>query len=508
MTATTVGPFTVVAELGSGRLGPLQLGRHGTTGELVCLRQLDAALLARAETRDAIIRAVRRVAAGEIPGVVRVIDLLQSGDRWYLVTARVPGPALRDLLDRSQLVRLRGFRGDAGLAGVILGDVGRACLALHGVGVAHGSLGPASVLCSVEGAARLVDPALLAIATGTAVDPATDARSWADLARVLRAAWVPARDGSNLDRAAERAEAGDLRGAVEIFDADERQVRARLAAVASAWEASPALPAADTPPLAVAGSSQRPTMLDIPGAASVAEVGPATVIEPPPPAPTASRPSTETVIERVPPVPAATVPVGGPAYRLGSPPPPSADAQRAPAAGGIHVGSTPGGGAGSGSLLVGDLPGHSGLEPAWPAAPVRRRPSRSPLLLGAGAALAVIVVGGVILATILRHGQPLQATAAQVQIASPQVGCDSTVDIVGVIGLNGQAGTVDYSWQRNDSASTGGVQHQPVASGQTQLVVHLAWSLSGPGRFQGVATLNVSGPTVLAPAQGTFRYVC
>ncbi|TMC47660.1 MAG: hypothetical protein E6J14_14945 [Chloroflexi bacterium] len=552
MTATAVGPFTVVAELGGGRLGPLFLGRHSTSGEAVCLRQLDPALLAHPEAREAVVRAVRRIATTEAPGVIRVIDLLESGNQWYLVSAHVPGPTLRDLLDRSQAPRLHGFIGDPSAAAVVLGDVGRACLALHGAGVAHGSLGPASILCSVDGVARLADPALLAITTGTATGPAADARSWGDLALVLRRAWVPAREGSNFDRAADRAEAGDLRAAVDTLDGREQGARARLAVAASAWEAtrsaSPAPSASAAVPLSAATSgSERPTLLDIPGASSAADGGRATVIEPPPaPRPSAIPPPQQTVIEppvpalrasasetvidrpppradpvapaagatvvdRPPPVPPTVPPPAGSPHRLGATrAAPAVDPPPTRAAGGVRPGSMGGDGSGtaSSSLLVSDLAGGGGLQPAWPAPAPRRRETRYPLLIGAAVAVAVIVIGGVLLGVILRHGQSLQATAAQVQIATPQVGCNSTVDVVGVIGLNGQAGTVDYEWQRNDSTSTGGVQHQTVSSGQQQLVAHLSWSLSGPGTFQGLATLIVRSPNALAPAQGSFRYVC
>jgi len=97
------------------------------------------------------------------PQVLRVLDLLEDAEGWWLVTEHVAGQPLEDVAPAR--------------AQVVLAEVLRGLLQLHAVGLAHGNLDRRTV---IDGGARivLVEMALVA-------DPRDDARAFAQLARSL-----------------------------------------------------------------------------------------------------------------------------------------------------------------------------------------------------------------------------------------------------------------------------------------------------------------------------------
>lgn len=135
---TRIGPYRLIQQLGEGGMGVvhLALDPHGRAVALKLLRPHVA------HDRDARIRLGREVdVLGRIkdPRVAAVIDADLDGDRPYLVTRYVPGPALDDVvrehgaLGGDQLLRL-----GRGLA--------EALHAIHAADVIHRDLKPGNVL--------------------------------------------------------------------------------------------------------------------------------------------------------------------------------------------------------------------------------------------------------------------------------------------------------------------------------------------------------------------------
>lgn len=109
---------------------------------------------------------------------------------------------------------------------------------------------------------------------------------------------------------------------------------------------------------------------------------------------------------------------------------------------------------------------------------------------------------------LLQHrATPLTVGAVQVAAQPASPGCDTTVDVVGTVTTDGRGGTLHYQWLRSDG-QTGEVLAQSVGSGTTSTQVHLAWTVSGHGRFEGRATLRVLDATGPAEGSGTFVYSC
>ncbi|MFF5016766.1 hypothetical protein [Streptomyces sp. NPDC001165] len=196
--------------LGALRIDPALFGPHGTR------ERLAAMVLATAKLR--------------LPGLLGTVDLLAEAGEVWLLTARPPAPALADVLSAD------GPRPDAGSVASILNETAQTLLALHTAGLAHGSLGPDTVVLAPDGVALLSEAGLSAVLgdaphteplaadrSGAAVVPlpgdvprpvradtgavavplpggdlahpdrrAADTVAWAGLARTLGAAWTQA----------------------------------------------------------------------------------------------------------------------------------------------------------------------------------------------------------------------------------------------------------------------------------------------------------------------------
>jgi hypothetical protein len=122
--------------------------------------------------------------------------------------------------------------------------------------------------------------------------------------------------------------------------------------------------------------------------------------------------------------------------------------------------------------------------------------------------LALLLLLGAVLAYLLLwRSDPLVLTGAEVAPAAPPgQACNVTVDVVGTIHTNGQAGTIQYRWLRSDGESTGPLT-QTAEVGKPVVQVHLLWALSGKGRYPASATLEISQPRPLNTAGG-FTYSC
>jgi hypothetical protein len=115
-------------------------------------------------------------------------------------------------------------------------------------------------------------------------------------------------------------------------------------------------------------------------------------------------------------------------------------------------------------------PGVSAV-PQWSGAAAPKPPTRRQRSAWGGVLLAFLAIAAVIAYLVLGRSDPLVLTGAAVAPAA-DLGqtCDVTVDVVGTIRTNGQAGAVRYRWIRCDGESTT-LLSQSVESGQTEVKV-------------------------------------
>ncbi|MEW9529777.1 protein kinase [Microbispora sp. NPDC049125] len=138
-----LGPFELVDRLGEGGQGVVYLGR-GPAGEQVAVKLLHTRLASEPEARQRFLREValaRRVARFCTAPVLHA-DL--AGNQPYIVSEYVPGPSLRQLVERE------GPRRGAALERLAI-STATALAAIHRAGITHRDFKPANVLMGPEG---------------------------------------------------------------------------------------------------------------------------------------------------------------------------------------------------------------------------------------------------------------------------------------------------------------------------------------------------------------------
>ncbi|MFC9280707.1 hypothetical protein [Streptomyces collinus] len=125
--------------------------------------RVDRALLVPEGTRERLAAAVLATARLRLPGALGTVDLVAEAGEVWLLTDRPPAPTLADVLSA-------GAPGpDAGSAASVLNETVQTLLALHGAGLAHGSLGPATVVLAPNGTALLTETGLATVLGDAAV---------------------------------------------------------------------------------------------------------------------------------------------------------------------------------------------------------------------------------------------------------------------------------------------------------------------------------------------------
>jgi hypothetical protein len=128
-------------------------------------------------------------------------------------------------------------------------------------------------------------------------------------------------------------------------------------------------------------------------------------------------------------------------------------------------------------------------------------------LLTIGAVVVVAVIAGVVAVLLHKsHGTLKVTTVAVAPATLPGHKCNVTVDVVGTIETNGDAGQIMYQWVR-DGDLTSRVYSVNAAAGASSQTVHLHWKFVGKGTAHATAQLRVLSPSV-ARATTAFKYAC
>ncbi|HEY3503795.1 MAG TPA: serine/threonine-protein kinase [Actinocatenispora sp.] len=185
-----IGPYQVVGRLGRGGMGDVFLGRS-PGGRLVVVKVVDAELAGDIEFRR---RFAAQVAAARRVGgfyTAQVVDASPDTTPAWVVTAYVPGPTLREAVERDGPMPAEAVR-------VLGSGLAEGLSAIHECGLVHGNLKPDNVILAddgprvldfglaraLEGSQRstttIVAPGFLAPeqARGHAVGPAADVFSY------------------------------------------------------------------------------------------------------------------------------------------------------------------------------------------------------------------------------------------------------------------------------------------------------------------------------------------
>ena len=155
--AEVIGPYEVLATIGSGGMGTVYKARRLDTRALVALKVVHPHLLSTPEMRRRFVR------EGEIgvrishPGIVRFLERGEAAGRAYIAMEFLPGRTVRDLVSAHGPLPLA-------FSVRIARDLADAAAALHAAGVVHRDFKSDNVVVSPSGAARLLDFGLAQVA--------------------------------------------------------------------------------------------------------------------------------------------------------------------------------------------------------------------------------------------------------------------------------------------------------------------------------------------------------
>jgi serine/threonine protein kinase len=149
-----LGRYQLLAQLGQGGMATVFRARDSWLGRQVAIKVQNAATAAQHLAERWFRREALALARLNHPNVLQLFDFVPAtgSDPSYLVSALVPGPTLRCLLDRHQ------GRLSPPLAAVIGRQLAEALQAVHAVGIVHRDVKPENVLVAPtgDGAARVV----------------------------------------------------------------------------------------------------------------------------------------------------------------------------------------------------------------------------------------------------------------------------------------------------------------------------------------------------------------
>lgn len=144
------GRYKLLDEIGLGELGRIYVAEHGQLNRRVAIKVLSRRLTSDSQATQRFLSEIRQLSSLDHQNLIRVYDVGQVDDRYYLVMEFVAGRDVGKLvaesgrqspLDAARLLR----QAAAGLA------------AAHAKGVLHGNLKPSNLLVDEQGVLKLLD---------------------------------------------------------------------------------------------------------------------------------------------------------------------------------------------------------------------------------------------------------------------------------------------------------------------------------------------------------------
>ena len=146
---TLVGPFEVLALLGSGGMGEVYRGRDTRLGREVSLKVLPAHLADDREGLGRFAHEARAASALNHPNIVTIYDIGKTGDAPFLAMEFINGRTLREIL-KEGAVPLRRLLD-------IAAQLTDGLASAHGAGIVHRDLKPENLMLSADGFLKILD---------------------------------------------------------------------------------------------------------------------------------------------------------------------------------------------------------------------------------------------------------------------------------------------------------------------------------------------------------------
>jgi hypothetical protein len=146
----TLGPYTLVRELGRGGMGRVYLATDARLGRTVALKALPPALTRDPQRRERLRREARAAASLAHPNICTIYALEELDGDLFIAAELIDGPTLREEIDARQRPSPSELLDSArALAGALM--------CAHDRGIVHRDLKPENVMRGSDGRLRILD---------------------------------------------------------------------------------------------------------------------------------------------------------------------------------------------------------------------------------------------------------------------------------------------------------------------------------------------------------------
>ncbi|MGH9721411.1 MAG: protein kinase domain-containing protein, partial [Bryobacteraceae bacterium] len=144
-----LGPYEVLALLGSGGMGEVYKARDTRLDRIVAIKVLPADKVSNSERRQRFMKEAKAASALNHPNIVTIYDIATDNGIDCIVMEYVPGKALDQLIPR------KGLRTAETLKYAI--QIADALAKAHTAGIVHRDLKPANIMVTGEGQVKVLD---------------------------------------------------------------------------------------------------------------------------------------------------------------------------------------------------------------------------------------------------------------------------------------------------------------------------------------------------------------
>ena len=145
----TVSHYVFLDKLGSGGMGEIYKARDSRLNRVVAVKVLDPAKTRDPERRRRFIQEAQAASALNHPSIITIFDILQEGDRQYMVMEHVSGRTLHDMISEGRLPIPQVLE--------LAAQMASALSAAHAAGIIHRDFKPANVMVTGSGLVKVLD---------------------------------------------------------------------------------------------------------------------------------------------------------------------------------------------------------------------------------------------------------------------------------------------------------------------------------------------------------------
>ena len=154
---TTLGPYAIVSQLGSGGMGVVYLAHDPRLDRHVAIKLLPPDLTRDETAKQRFLQEAQAASALDHPNICTIFEINETDDgQFYLVMAHYEGETLKERIERGPL--------DLDDALDIATQVGQGLAEAHGAGIVHRDIKPANLLVTKTGVVKILDFGLAKLA--------------------------------------------------------------------------------------------------------------------------------------------------------------------------------------------------------------------------------------------------------------------------------------------------------------------------------------------------------